>query len=404
RGLHIRGRTDVVRLQDWLDLSRSGEKNVGAADRIRSIDIEVGELYLLGQQLHDHRVRVDRSARDWLVQFEGEDVIGSVFVPYEFGGERAMVLDMERLRLPGDDSETPSLVDATLDPRRMPPIELRAAEFALGNRYLGNVEIDIGKIEAGLQATVIKATDETFEMMGTGQWVADPDDPLSSRSYISGVLSSTNVVETMRRLDYQPGIDSDAMNIRFDLEWSGSPRSDFYDVLDGQIQVRFNEGQLEEVEPGAGRMFGLMSIAALPRRLSLDFSDVFSKGFGFDNIQGTFRIDDGNIYTCDLALEGPAANVGIVGQANIVDRSYAQTAVVSANVGNTLPIVGAVVAGPQAAAALLIFSQIFKKPLQEAGQVYYGIEGSWDTPTVESADSAAFVASSDLAGCLADGE
>ena len=410
RGLHIRGNADMVDLHEWLAVSRSGAQNVGAADRIRSIDVEIDELRLLGQQLLGHRVRVDRSARDWLVQFDGDDIQGSVFVPYEFGGDRAMVLDMERLRLPGNEQDE-AAVDGEaeseppiIDPRNLPPIQIRAAEFAFGDRYLGQVEGQFDKVDGGLEATTIQATDPTFVIQGNGRWIADELDPLGSRSYITATLASTNVVETMRRLDYQPGIDSESMNMLLDVEWSGSPRSDFFDTLDGEIQVRFGDGQLEEVEPGAGRMFGLMSIAALPRRLSLDFRDVFDKGFGFDQIAGTFRIVDGITYTCDLALEGPAANVGIVGKADIANRTYEQTAVVSANVGNTLPIVGAVVAGPQAAAALLIFSQIFKKPLEEAGQVYYGIDGSWDEPTVETSDSADFIASSELAGCLADPE
>jgi uncharacterized protein YhdP len=59
-----------------------------------------------------------------------------------------------------------------------------------------------------------------------------------------------------------------------------------------------------------------------------------------------------------------------------------------------------VVAGPQVAAALLIFSQIFKKPLQEMGQVYYGIEGSWEDPAMDVIDPAAFAKVSDLAGCI----
>ena len=151
-------------------------------------------------------------------------------------------------------------------------------------------------------------------------------------------------------------------------------------------------------------MFGLISIAALPRRLSLDFRDVFEKGFGFDNINGSFRLVDGEAYTCDLSLSGPAADIGIVGHASLVGRDYEQTAVVSANVGSTLPLVGAVIAGPQVAAALLIFSQIFKKPLQDIGQVYYSIGGTWDEPIVNATNDASFVASGELAGCVNDQE
>ena len=145
------------------------------------------------------------------------------------------------------------------------------------------------------------------------------------------------------------------MEIDIDVNWSGGPRKNFIANLDGNIGMRLGSGQLDEVEPGAGRVFGLMSIVALPRRLSLDFRDVFAKGFGFDEITGIFRIINGVTFTCDLILKGPAANIAIIGQAGIMAQDYKQIAIVNAKVGNTLPVVGAVVAGPQVAAALLVF-------------------------------------------------
>jgi len=398
RGLHIRGGTQIVRLQDWLDLSREGSGNASVAARIRSIDIVVEDMYVLGQHLENHRVRVDRSALDWLVQMDGEDIVGSVFVPYDFGGERAMVLEMQKLRLPGDENDDGS--SSLVDPRNLPPITLTADEFAFGDRYVGAVSATIDKVDNGLEASTIHSKDASFEIVGSGRWVVDAEDELGSRSFVTATLSSTNVEQTMARLNYEPGIRSDNMGMLFDLNWSGGPRAAFFDSLSGNVQVRFEKGQLREVEPGAGRMFGLMSIVALPRRLSLDFKDVFGKGFGFDNIAGTFRIVDGTTYTCDLSLEGPAADIGIVGAADIANRTFNQTAIVSANVGNTLPIVGTVVAGPQVGAALFLFSRIFKKPLQEVGQVYYSIGGSWDDPAVDTASSGTFVASGALAGCL----
>jgi len=402
RGRHIRGHTGVVRLQDWLSLSRSGEKKVGAADRIRSIDLVVDDLYIIAQHLKGHRVRVDRSAHDWLVQLDGDDVVGSVFVPYDFGSDRAMVLNMEKLRLPGDATDDGGTT--TIDPRTLPPITLSAAEFAFGDRYIGAIEVTMEKSADGLIASNFVSKDDSFEIVGTGRWLADEFGPLGSHSYVTATLTSTNVEQTMSRLNYQPGIVSDDMVMQLELDWPGGPRAEFFDVLDGDVRLNFGNGQLEEVEPGAGRVFGLMSLSALERRLSFDFRDVFNKGFGFDKIAGTFRIDGGKIYTCDLSLEGPAADIGIVGEADLANRTYNQTAIVSANVGATLPIVGAVVAGPQVAAVLLIVSQIFKKPLRQVGQVYYGIAGSWDVPTVDSTNSAAFVASGELASCLTANE
>ena len=86
------------------------------------------------------------------------------------------------------------------------------------------------------------------------------------------------------------------------------------------------------------------------------------------------------------------------------DRDYDQTAVVSANFGNALPVVGAVLGGPTVAAVVLIFSQIFKEPLSEVGQVYYEINGSWDEPLVESVTAEAFAEQGLEMGCVDEAE
>ncbi|MGB5412747.1 MAG: YhdP family protein [Woeseiaceae bacterium] len=402
RGLHIRGSVDSVRFRDWLELSRGDGENTGAATRVRSIDVFIGDLYILGQHLEDHRVQVDRSAEDWLVQLSGNNVRGSVFVPYDFGGQRPLVVDMQTMHLPGDDESTES--GDMPDPRSLPPISLRAADFALGDRHFGAVEAELLKVPDGLVAERMISKDETFEITGSGRWVTDDTDPAGNRTFVTATLNSNNVQQTMYRLGYSPGILGEEMTVSLDLNWSGGPRSDFLDSLSGEVQASFGSGQLDDVEPGAGRVFGLMSVVALPRRLSLDFRDVFDKGFGFDSIEGSFRLQDGEAYTCNLSLSGPAADIGIIGRASLTGRDYQQTAVVSANVGNTLPLVGAVVAGPQAAAVIFLFSQIFKEPLQEVGQVYYAIDGSWDNPTIENANAERFAESGVLAGCLGDSE
>jgi uncharacterized protein (TIGR02099 family) len=401
RGLHVEGRTAVLNLDDWLALSRLRVEDggPGVAERIRSIDVVVDDLYVIGQHLAQHRVIVNRSALDWAVKLDGEHAIGSLSVPYDFGGDRPLTLDMKKLALPGGDENAPA-DDRWPDPRTLPQIVVSAEDFTLGQRHLGSIAADFRKTGAGLEAARIETSNDTFDIRGRAGWIADESDEAGQRSYVAARLTSSDVQRTLRSLDSDVGIQSESLDAQFDVSWSGGPRQDFLASLDGTVNVRFGSGQLDEVEPGAGRVFGLMSIVALPRRLSLDFRDVFDKGFAFDEITGTFRLESGEAYTCDLSLKGPAADVGIVGRAGLLARDYDQTAVVSANVGNTLPMVGAVVAGPQVAAALLIFSQIFKKPLQEMGQVYYGIEGDWSNPVIDNANPQRFAGTSTMAGCL----
>ncbi|MGB5579696.1 MAG: YhdP family protein [Woeseia sp.] len=400
RGLHITGNLPELKLSDWLEKNPAdGGRRGGIAARIRSLDITVQRLEVLGQQFGEHHLLVSRSGNDWLVQIEGAEAEGSLAIPYDFAGGRTLTLDMQRLVLPGSDAEEPG-APINSDPRELPSISLKAQEFAFGDRYLGRVSADFEVTADGLVANAIETQDRTFSVKGAAGWVVDTQEPMGQKTWVKAQLISNDVAETLKRLDSQPGIVGKDMDVSFDVSWPGGPREDFLDGLDGNVVVRFGTGQLDEVEPGAGRMFGLMSVVALPRRLALDFRDVLDKGFLFDEITGTFSLVNGDAFTCDLSLKGPAADIGIVGRAGLQAKDYTQTALVSANVGNTLPVVGAVVAGPQVAAALLIFSQIFKKPLQEMGQAYYAIDGSWDNPEVESADAARFAVSSREANCL----
>jgi uncharacterized protein (TIGR02099 family) len=399
RGLHLRGSTDYVHIRRWFEMARQAETKFGTLDRVRSIDVAVENLHLLGQHLVDHRIRLDRSARDWHVEIEGEDIVATTVIPYEFNSGRPIVVEAERLVLPGDDTE-PDKEPTQVDPRMLPPISISSQETAFGTRFFGAVEADFQRTADGLEANAIVARDQSFEILGNASWVLDESDPQGARSFVTASLTSTDVEETMRRLDYNPGIVGDDLSMLLDLSWSGGPNAKMLESLDGEVKVRIGSGRLEEVKPGAGRVFGLLSVAALPRRLALDFRDVFGKGFAFDKIQGTFTLVDGNTYTCNLTLESPAADIGIVGRAGLVSRDYEQAAVVSASFGNALPVAGALVAGPQVAAALLIFSQIFKKPLQQVTQIYYGISGTFDEPVIDEITPEIFALSGAMTGCI----
>jgi uncharacterized protein YhdP len=128
-------------------------------------------------------------------------------------------------------------------------------------------------------------------------------------------------------------------------------------------------------------------VAALPRRLALDFSDLTDKGLAFDSVHGDFELRAGNAYTTNLTLRGPAAEIGIAGRTGLGTRDYDQTAVVTGNLGASLPVAGALAGGPAVGAALLLFSQVFKEPLKGITRGYYRITGPWDDPVVERVDA-----------------
>jgi uncharacterized protein YhdP len=156
------------------------------------------------------------------------------------------------------------------------------------------------------------------------------------------------------------------------------------ETLVGDAKFRIEDGVLNNVEPGTGGKFvGLLSLSALPRRLSLDFSDMLIEGMGFDKIEGSYRIDNGILYTRNTRLEGVAAKIKISGKTGLKTRDYDQVMRVTPKIRQTLPLIGAVSAGSTVGWGLLLLQNLFKKAIDKAVEIEYQITGSWDDPKIE---------------------
>ena len=134
--------------------------------------------------------------------------------------------------------------------------------------------------------------------------------------------------------------------------WRGGPDAFALAALDAQVAVDVKNGRLLQLEPGAGRVLGLLGIAQLPRRLTLDFRDFFDKGFAFDRIHGNVRIAQGEAGTDDLAILGPAADIHVRGSTDLRAQRFDQTIEVEPKSGNLLTVVGAVAGGQVAMSAV----------------------------------------------------
>jgi len=139
-------------------------------------------------------------------------------------------------------------------------------------------------------------------------------------------------------------------------------------------------GNFIKAEPGIGRIFGLLNVSALQRRLSLDFSDLTREGFGFDIIEGNFDLDQGDAYTNDLQIKGPGARIDIAGRIGLGDESLDQLVTVTPSISSALPVAGVLAGGPVGGAAMLLAQGLIGKQLNEASQRQYLIKGQWDDP------------------------
>lgn len=392
-GLFISGETATLRLAECLDFGGSLRTGDNETALLRGLNLQVGTLFAYGQKVTDVGLQVDRNANDWLIQVNAEHIAGGLFVPLDLKAGRPIVMQMDRLRLLESDPEA-----TTGQPKNIPAININVADFQLGEHRFGELEARIVATEYGIETRDLSTRHPAFSTVGSGSWLINSDG--EAITALTTELISTDTRVAANTLGINSTIDANDAIARLDLRWPGAPRRDFWGELDGAFSIVVNNGRLDEVDPGAGRVLGLMSVVELPRRLALDFRDVFSKGLSFDRITADYRIVNGEAYTCNLSLEGPAADIAVIGRTGLSRRNYNQTAVVRPKVGNTLPAVGAVMGGPQVAAALLLVSRIFKKPLRDIGQAYYQVNGSWDEPTIERTTVERFYATGQLADCL----
>src|SRR5262249_30975417 len=146
------------------------------------------------------------------------------------------------------------------------------------------------------------------------------------------------------------------------LAWRGEPSDIDYPTLGGELKLEATDGQFLEVDPGLGKLLGLMSLQQLPRRIGLDFSDVFSKGFKFERIDSEARIDRGVMGLKEFPRSGSAADVERRGEVDPARETQNLQVRIIPGVGDTAGT-ALVLVNPAVGAAALIAQRVLKNPL-----------------------------------------
>jgi uncharacterized protein (TIGR02099 family) len=381
RGVTVGGSVPVLRVDDWLPLAKAaaagGVGNGGGFGAgFAGADLEVADFSAFGQELGSTKISTRRRTDDWQIELDSGPIAGTVLVPVDLDRDPQIVAVMRRLYL----SVGEGLGGRSLDPRQFPGLQLHADEFAIGARQLGRLDAEILSDPLGLRLASFESSSESFGAQGSGGWFTGADGD-TTRFAVS--VSSSDVGMTLQALGFDPIIEAESAEITASLYWPGPPTGDWMAHVGGDLAIKAGKGTLNDVQPGAGRVVGLLSFSALPRRLALDFRDVFNRGFVFDDINADFVVVDGNAYTDNLKLTGPIADIGVIGRTGLRDHDYRQQAVVTAEPSKMLPTVGALLGGAGVGAAILIFTRIFKKPLSGIGRASYCLTGSWQEPMVE---------------------
>ena len=194
--------------------------------------------------------------------------------------------------------------------------------------------------------------------------------------------SAQNLESIQKGFGLQSVLQSEESEFNINLYWPTLPkRNEILNAM-GTARIKIKNGEIDTKKRVPGKALGLLSISELPKRLLLDFSDLFSNDFSFDRLNGDFSFRDGLAYTCNLTIKSAPADVVIIGATDTKKREYNQMAIVQPAVSDMLPMGGAMLGGPAAAASVFLFTKLFRRPLKDVGLAYYSINGDWNQPII----------------------
>ena len=367
----------VFDTEPWLALVEDIEAiKPPSADRpgfgpVREVSIDAGSAIVLGETYPETRIHATRGAEGgWRLNLAGRGLEGVVRLPADLRAE-PVSMDFERFVLETDSTGTRS-ESTSLDPRTLPALSFSARHFVLDDYDLGRVSFSTAPSEHGLAIERADVQSDTFEVEASGSW------RMAGTEHVTDFVMRMSRVDLGRTLE-SLGFDGNAVAegttaISLRGSWKGTPGDFALERLTGVMHFLSTDGRLGQIEPGVtGHVLGLLTITSLPRRLILDFGDLFKGGFGYDRIEGRFAIENGNAYTDDLFMESDTARFEVVGRTGLVSKDYDQLVTVIPKISSSLPLV------PIWVAQKLLDRNVFDK----AFAYQYTITGPWDEPVVE---------------------
>lgn len=393
-GLVLSGRTPTLAAIDWIALLRGGNGQQGGGLPLRRVDVQVDRLALLGGVFADTTLGVQPANAGLAVQLDGPTLAGTLQVPDAAGATITGRLQRVHWRSPDKNpaknfEKTPAVAAAptagndTVDPAKVPPLNLRIDDLRVAGAVLGDTQFRSRPTATGMEISQLQTRAPKLRLDLTGDWAGRTT---GARTRLSAVLASEDFGGFLDGLGMGGRVAGGKGDARFDAAWPGSPMDFALARLEGNLKLNVRDGRLVEVEPGAGRVFGLLSLAEIPRRLSLDFRDFFSKGFAFNSLGGNVRFTAGSASSEDFAIDGPAARINIRGAADMRAQTFDQTIEVLPKAGNLLTAVGAIAGGPVGAAVGAVANAVLQKPIGQMAAKNYRVTGPWRDPKVEAVE------------------
>lgn len=269
------------------------------------------------------------------------------------------------------------------NPIKLPIFDGIVKKLYFDKLFLGRLDFKTSQNKHGLKFDEIILSAPNMKLFSHGDWKYRRGNHTTDLEF---TLSSKDFGGMLADLDFAAIIRKGAAQVFGKLKWNGTPTDFSLAKLNGDVHLKIKDGNIIEVDAGVGRLLGLFSLSALPRKLFGDFNDTFKSGFSFDEAEGAISIDDGDAYTDDFEISSPVADVSISGRTGLADRDYENIVEVVPDVGGGLAGITALLVNLPAGIGLWLVDKITGEQFNEASSKIYEISGSWESPDIEEVE------------------
>nr|WP_242466135.1 YhdP family protein [Chromatium okenii] len=390
------GRLKELNLGAWIELfgaqvsavsaKKPASSQKGGAAVPLALDLRVERLALGTLRFHNVTIKREAMQPAGEITIKANELAGKVRLAD--GAARPLALTLERLDLqpllaPAADAKAQQAqktkAKATLPPPvELPSLELRVADLRWNQTTLGRLELALRRTadEQRLERLTLDNAG-VLTASGSGSWQRGAG---GGQSAVKLTLKTEQLGTVLRLLDEASAVEAGRARAELQLNWRGGFNAFQWQTAESVIDVDVGAGRLLKVEPGLGRLLGVINFGALSRRLTLDFSDLYGKGFAFERIKGRVSIRDGRAEVSGFTIDGPAGLVQIEGETDLIARQFNQTVTVAPKLGSGIALAGAVAGGPVVGAAVYLVDKVAGNPFDRLTRYRYRVTGSWQEP------------------------
>ena len=378
KGVTLHGNFDGLDVDDWLDqLDKNTSTTSQSGIAISRVDLTSNYLDLFERRINSAKITAKAADQAWLINLKSNEINGDIKWSPEGNGKITANLSTLTFPDPTPDAAKKATNSAPTQLNvKYPALDVIADSFEINKKKMGRLELQAKEQFGnwGIDKLRLVNADSTLTASGEwNNWKRRPNTLLRFNWEIS------DMGKALKRLNYGDTIKGGSAEISGQLKWAGSPHEFDIPNLAGNLHLDAKKGQILKVEPGVARLFGVLSLQNLPRRLTLDFKDMFSSGFAFDKITADVNINKGVMHSDNFKMEGPAAKVEIKGDTDLDKETLHLHVRATPYISDTVSL-AAFAGGPAVGAAAFVAQKLLKDPLNKIAENEYEIVGTWTDP------------------------